>query len=381
METAFETVRSLPSAARSGAPPPSRDPYVQNVSASSAVIAWVSEEPGEASVEYGETPRLGRRGVDPLAGRHHSVTLSGLEADSTYYYRAVDGGGPSEISRFRTAPEGDDSRFTFAVIGDSGKGGKKQLAVAGLLESLELDLVLHTGDVVYPSGEDRHYDRSFFVPYRRLIREVPIFPVLGNHDVERGDGAAYLKNFHLPSNNPQNTKRYYSFDWGNAHFVALDSELYYEDGGGSPEEQKSWLERDLGETRRTWKFVFFHRPIYSSSEHGSDEKIREDLEPVFARHKVDMVFSGHDHDYERTLPIHGVIYMVSGGGGKDLYPAGRNEWTAFSKSAHHVVLVRVDGERLSLEAIKPDGGVVDRFDLQHPRGHAQDHLDKRKYMR
>jgi 3',5'-cyclic AMP phosphodiesterase CpdA len=266
------------------------------------------------------------------------------------------------MCRFRTAPTGEASRFAFAVIGDSGRGRKNQLAVAALLERLKPDLILHTGDVVYPSGEDRHYDRRFFVPYRRLLKEVPIFPVLGNHDLEKDNGAAYLNNFHPPRNDLRNTGRYYSFDWGNAHFIALDSELYYEDDSSSPEEQKAWLERDLSKTRQPWKMVYLHRPMYSSSKHGSDEKIRKDLEPILVRHEVDMVFSGHDHAYERTVTIRGVTYIVSGGGGKGLYPAGRSEWTAFSKSTHHAVLVRIDGDRLSLEAVEPDGTVLDRLE-------------------
>jgi hypothetical protein len=142
--------------------------------------------------------------------------------------------------------------------------------------------------------------------------------------------------------------RYYSFDWGNAHFVALNSELYHGDHSYHPEEQKTWLDRDPKETRQPWKIVYFHRPIYSSSKHGSDERIRKDLEPVLVRHEVDLVFSGHGHVYERTVPIRGVTYVVSGGGGKGLYPVGRSEWTAFSKSAYHAVVICVDGKRLSL---------------------------------
>jgi hypothetical protein len=84
------------------------------------------------------------------------------------------------------------------------------------------------------------------------------------------------------------------------------------------------------------------------------------------RHQVDLVFSGHDHDYERTVPIGGVIYVVSGGGGKDLYEAGRSEWTAFSRSVRHAVLVRIDGRSLSLEAIEPDGAVFDHLNLKRP---------------
>ena len=360
------TARSLLDAA-GGAKPPLRGPYVQNVSASSAIIAWGSDQLDVGVAEYGETPQLGHREIDARVDRHHAVTLTGLDPGTTYHYRVTGAVGESwEEGQFRTAPAGDGLGFAVAVIGDSGDGGKSQLAVARLLERLEPDLVLHTGDVVYPSGQDRHYDRRFFVPYRKLIKGVPVFPVLGNHDVERANGAAYLKNFHLPHNNPSSTRRYYSFDWGNAHFAALDSELYHDDGGGGKEEQKAWLDLDLAATRKPWRFVSLHRPLYSSSKHGGDEEIRKDLEPVLVRHGVDVVFSGHDHDYERTKPIDGVTHVVTGGGGKKLYPAGRSEWTAFSKSAHHAVLLRIDGDRLSLEAIKPDGTVIDRLELGRP---------------
>ena len=94
--------------------------------------------------------------------------------------------------------------------------------------------------------------------------------------------------------------------------------------------------------------------------------MRENLEPLFARHKVDVVLAGHDHVYERTVPIRGVTYVVSGGGGRRLYRAGKGKRTAFSKSAHHAVLVRLDGGRLSLEAIEPGGTVLDRSDLEKP---------------
>ena len=347
------------------AEPSARDQYVQNVSTRSAVIAWMSEEPGAGFVQYGETPELEHERGDGRTGKRHAITLSRLRPDSRYYYRVA---GAPKTASFRTAPEG--SGFTFAVVGDSGTGSKAQLAVAALLERMQPDLILHTGDVVYPKGDDADYDPKFFAPYRRIIEGVPIFPSLGNHDVETKNGAPYLENFHLPGNDPEDTGRYYSFDWGNAHFVALDSELYYDDGGGDPERQKAWLEHDLGETRQPWKFVFFHRPPYSSSEHGSDLVVREDLEPILAHHGVDVVFNGHDHDYERTVQIRGVIYVVTGGGGKDLYEAGESEWTAFSRSAHHAVRVRVDGEHLRLEAVEPNDSVVDRLDLHLDRARA-----------
>jgi acid phosphatase type 7 len=345
---------------------PPREPYVQGVTASSVVICWVNEGSDTGVVEYGKTPELGRKEADARVGRRHAVTLAGLDPGSTYHYRVEGVGGSSSTGSFRTASVGEDSSFNFAVVGDSGSGGKGQLAVAKLLGRLGPDLILHTGDVVYPAGEERHYDRRFFAPYRHLIKTVPIFPVLGNHDVRKGNGAAFLENFRPPLDSPRSTKRYYSFDWGGAHFVALDSELYYGDKGGSPEEQKAFLEEDLAATRKRWKIAFLHRSPYGSSRHGGDEKVRQDLEPIFARHKVDLVFSGHDHVYERTVPIRGATYVVSGGGGRRLYRAGKSKRTAFSKSAHHAVLVRVDGGHLLLEAVEAGGTVIDRLDLYQP---------------
>ena len=343
-----------------------REPYMQGVTAYSGVICWVSAGPDAGVVEYGKTPELGRKEAEARIGGRHAVALTGLDSGSTYHYRVEGLGGSSATGCFRTAPAGDDSRFSFAVVGDSGSGGKGQLAVAALLERLRPDLVLHTGDVVYPAGQERHYDRRFFAPYRNLIKTVPLFPVLGNHDVRKGNGAAFLENFHPPLGSVGSTKRYYSFDWGNTHFVALDSELYHGDRGADPEEQRDFLERDLATTRKRWRIVFLHRSPYGSSRHGGDEKVREDLEPHFVKHGVDLVFSGHDHVYERTVPVRSVTYVVSGGGGRRLYPACRSARTVSSVSAHHAVLVRVDGGHLSLEAVEAGGTDVDRLDLYQP---------------
>jgi acid phosphatase type 7 len=340
----------------------SRGPYVQGVTPTSAVIAWMSGEIGAGVVKYGKTPELGLEEVDLGIGRRHAVVITALDPGSTYHYLVDSGDVPPAPGTFSTAPAGEDSRFSFAVVGDSGSGGKGQLAVAGLLERLKPDFILHTGDVVYPGGEQRHYNRRFFSPYGELIKKVPVFPVLGNHDVREGNGAAFLENFHPPLGSPGSTKRYYSFDWGDAHFVALDSELYYGDEGASAEQQKAFLERDLAATGKHLKIAFLHRSPYGSSRHGGDKRVRADLEPLFAKHGVDLVFAGHDHVYERMVPIRGVTYVVSGGGGRRVYPAGKGPLTACSRSAHHAVVVRVDGGRLSLEAVEPDGTRFDRVD-------------------
>lgn len=156
---ALRATRSLLGGIKKTAPS-ARKPYVQGVTMSSAVICWVSERPDAGVVEYGLTPELGGEVADARVGRRHAVALTDLTPSSTCHYR-VAAGRPSATGCFRTAPVEEDSSFTFAVVGDSGSGGKGQQAVAGLLKRLNPELILHTGDVVYPAGKERDFDRRW----------------------------------------------------------------------------------------------------------------------------------------------------------------------------------------------------------------------------
>ena len=119
---------------------------------------------------------------------------------------------------------------------------------------------------------------------------------------------------------------YYSFDWGNVHFVGLDTEL-------TGPEQAAWLDADLAATDKPWKIVFGHKPPYSSGEHGSDGAFRNHFVPLIEKHGVQLVLNGHEHDYERTRPIENVTYVVTGGGGRHLRSVGTSGFTAYSGSA------------------------------------------------
>jgi hypothetical protein len=169
-----------------------------------------------------------------------------------------------------------------------------------------------------------------------------------------------LDAFDLPHNNPANSEKYYSFDWGNAHFTALDI------NDGPSQAQLAWLQSDLAATHQRWKFVFYHQAIYSSGPHGYEPYIigkRAVLAPIFEAHHVDVVFNGHDHDYERTQSINGVVYIVSGGGGASLYNVNPQSFSAYAESTYHAVLVDVNGCALNLQAVKPDGTVFDTLVL------------------
>ncbi|HUS15647.1 MAG TPA: metallophosphoesterase [Chloroflexia bacterium] len=235
-------------------------------------------------------------------------------------------------------------------------------------------LLLHTGDMIYETGEANLFDPRFFAPYRDLLARSPVYPVLGNHDMGTDSGAPWLRAFFLPGDPGDHSTRYYAFTYGNAHFIALDSEQAF----GPTSAQYNWLLADLqspAAQSATWRFAYFHRPPYSSGKgHGSSYDIRETWGPLFERFGVDIVFNGHEHNYERSTPrrdyaavggTHAVVYVVTGGGGKQLYDVGRQEWTAESAMVSHFVQVQLDGSRLHLEAIDATGKVFDQLDLSH----------------
>ena len=337
-----------------------RGPYLQSVTATSAIIVWRTNMAGDSRVDYGVGSYMHTM-TDTTSTTEHVITLTDLITGTEVMYRVWTNDVELAAGSFRTAA-GPDQSFSFAVIGDSGTGSTQQYQVADRMVALDPNFVLHTGDVVYPNGQADGYDPYFFEPYQTLLKRAPIWPTLGNHDDHTASGQPYLEAFYLPHNNPANSEKYYSFDWGNAHFTALD----YNDGPSA--EQLVWLQNDLASTNKEWKFVFYHQAIYSSGPHGFEPSIiakRSVLAPIFAANHVDIVFNGHDHDYERTVPITGVVYIVSGGGGASLYNVNPQWFTAYAGTTWHNVYVTIDGCTLALQAIKPDGTVFDSMTLTH----------------
>ncbi len=321
------------------------------------------------------TPRLRFcTAAAPARGYRFSATANGLLPGTAYNYRIWVGGQdvtPWPSTGFRTASAGQT--LSFAVLGDSrgdAQGGSPDAArVAAQMARFSFDFALHVGDIVY-TGSGSEYDPHYFIPFRDLIGHIPFYPVPGNHEYVTGDIGPFLERFYLPTNGPAElAERVYSFDRGSAHFTALDSNMDYRPGSA----QYRWLESDLSSTQQTWKFVMLHHPMYSSGYHGWTPDAHSYLIPLFERYGVDVVFAGHDHHYERTVPVvggapapageHGVIYMITGGGGSVLYPAGTGPLTAVSKSVFHFVRADAGACRARFVAIDVDGTPIDSFEL------------------
>jgi hypothetical protein len=356
----------LRAVAPASGPTLTRGPYLQLLGTDSVTIVWNTSAAAGCAVAVRALDGA-ERTVGGGRGAVCAIAVAGLVPGTAYAYTPLADGVPLRTeSVFQT--DGPARPFTFLVVGDSGSGGVHQYAVAAAMASTPAAFVLHTGDMVYRNGEAENFDRAVFTPYRDLLRRLVLWPCVGNHDIRTAGGAPWRAAFVTPANNPAGSEHYYSFDFGNAHVVVLDSNA--STSAGSP--QHTFLDADLVASAARWKFVAFHHTIYSSGRHGSNARIQSDLVPLFDRHGVDVVLMGHDHHYERTHPLRsgrvvepgaGTVYVTTGGGGKSIRPVGSSAFTAYAESAFHFTRVAIDGDRLLLQMVRDDGAVRDAMTL------------------
>jgi len=299
-------------------------------------------------VAWGPAPDLTERLEVNEGGTKHRVTLQGLASDTSYAYRVTANGEVLGTGIFRTSVGAGENDFSFIVLGDSGQGSPAQAAIASLMEKIPFSFAILPGDVIYEGGYESEFEPAYFIPYKRLIDHLPFFPVVGNHDLVSDQGKTFRENFFHPSGS-----LYYDFHWGDTHFIALDS-THSDDPG-----QRAWLDQTLAGSAASWKIVYFHHPPYNSGIFGNNAFIQRDFVPILEKYKVDVVFTGHAHSYERTFPINQVTYFVTGGGGGGLTQTGKSDFTAYSDSVYHLLLVEMTAGTLTVKAIDRNGTVFD----------------------
>jgi 3',5'-cyclic AMP phosphodiesterase CpdA len=238
----------------------------------------------------------------------------------------------------------------FAVIGDNGTGGRPQYEVGQQMATshaaFAFDLVIMLGDNMYGGQRPADFVRKFELPYAALLKAGVMFRAsLGNHD--RPENVSY-KLFNMDG-------RYYSYVRNNVRFLALDSTLM-------DAKQVAWIESTLQSATEEWKVCYFHHPLYSNADrHGASVDLRLRLEPIFQKFGVDVVFSGHDHVYERIHPQKGIVYFVSGAAGQlrrgNMSPSQQTA-ASFDQDQSYM-LVEVAGAEMNYQAITRTGKVVD----------------------
>ncbi len=309
---------------------------------------------------------------DPLINRH-TVALRGLKPGTTYVYSVGDGSpnGWTDLAEFTTAPAGV-APFSFVYMGDAQNGLDRWGVLLHNAYHARPDAAFYlmAGDLVNRGAERWDWD-SFFENSKGVFDRRTLVPVLGNHEYQGAQPLLYLAQFALPRNGPKTIppERAYAFEYSNAKFIILDSNL-------DAHKQTAWLEKQLANTKAVWKFVSYHHPAYSSGGNRDNEDVCNLWTPIFDKYHVDLALQGHDHAYLRTYPMRGqqrvamakdgTIYTIAVSGTKH-YEQQPHDYTevGFTKvSTYQVLDIQINGNRLVYRAHDVDGKVRDEFVIE-----------------
>ncbi len=306
----------------------------------------------------------------PGAGQHAEGSLAGLEPSTCYPYRVRCGDAVSPAGSFCTAPAVDEP-FRFVVLGDTRTQHDRHAEVVAAVAAEGVDFYINTGDLVSDGGNPDHW-QIFFDIEAELLRNLPFYPVVGNHDDVDGEIPIYSRLFAIPPGS--GSEHYYAFDYGNTRFLALDNQAAAlarpEDGS----EQARWLEAELARIEADpavrHVFVLVHGNMYSADDGRSGDEGLRAWRDRFLQAGVDAVYSGHDHHYARGLADNGLPFAVAGGGGAPLYDLREGFETAgepievavwgwlpepgdkpftllWTRKVHHYILIEIAGDHVS----------------------------------
>jgi 3',5'-cyclic AMP phosphodiesterase CpdA len=251
----------------------------------------------------------------------------------------------------------------FAAIADTGSGNIHQYAVGRAIakyhQQYPLDLVIMAGDNIYNRGEIEKIDSAFNLPYQELRRRgLKFYACLGNHDVrtDNGDRQVVYPEFNMQG------QRYYTYTKGNddVQFFVLETNALSNPAAPDREAQLTWLDRELGDSKARWKIVYGHHNMYSAGVYGINQVMVRDVTPILQKHQVRLWINGHDHNYQRSLPLSGTTYLVCGGGGATLYPIQPQPWTAFAQSIHSFGVVEVYRDSILISGIDSNNREIDQ---------------------
>jgi len=353
-----------------------RKPYLQNLRQDSVELMWRTDVETESVVEVrqegAETSATWRCNIPRTA---HQMTIPNLKPDTRYFYRVGhESGFLTESVVFRTFQEEDAaavSGFEFVAYGDHRNFPAAHRSVVEAILKVNRErgdprFVLDGGDYT-GQGEMNPdpWDEQFFAPAENMMNHICLFPAIGNHETFSNWPRIphrYLANFSPPIER-SGTKYYYSFHYGNAHFIVMDS---WSSGYETDGKQWAWIRDELRRSEKPWKIAVFHNPPYAHRVAPTvtfgNEEIRKHLIPLFRLYGVSLVLNGDSHFYQRSEQD-GIVYVVTAGGGAPLYaPAKPEECADFvraSKGIYHFTRIRIEGDKLSLWAYDTEGQVFD----------------------
>ncbi len=352
-----------------GAPPPAqvvRGPYLQMVTSNSIVVRWRTDNPTTSGVRFGTTPGMLSTLVTSTSSVvDHEIALTGLDPDTQYYYSigtdSQDLAGDTLNHFFVTSPTvGSSTPFRVWSIGDFGTASTGQFSVRDAYYDFAgtdyTNLWLMLGDNAYLEGTDIQYQQAVFNVYQDLLIQTPFASTRGNHETVPSVYYGLVSN---PMSGEaggvsSGTEAYFSFDYGNVHFICLDSEGSDLSPLGP---MLTWLELDLSSTIQDWIIAYFHHPPYTKGTHDSDNEadsagrmrdMRQNALPILEAGGVDLTLAGHSHVYERSFLIDGhygtsgtwnpALHQIDGGSGDPLGDGPYNKDALPNQGAVYIVM-------------------------------------------
>ncbi len=423
-----------------------RGPYLQSPTDSKIHIKWRTDVATESYLWYGTSPSSLLNLVSTAAlVENHEVILTNLQPFTTYYYAIGNQNGiisQGANYHFKTSPTiGTVQPIRTWVIGDFGKGNQSQLDVMN--SYLDFNCTNHTdvwmwlGDNAYQDGTDTEYQNNVFNQYDSIMPYMPFFPTPGNHDYNSMNGynillptlhtahnGAFYDIVTAPTNGeiggfPSGTEAFYSYEYANVHYICLNSEIQNTNSRNTVMED--WLTQDLAQNTKDWTIVYFHQAPYSKGSHDSDDiwevfmrGIRKNILPILDAGGVDLVLSGHSHNYERSYLMkghydysstiqpsmflnttsgnpdegnaykkyyngsncdyEGIVYCVMGNSGSKTSPGddeGLNHPVMYISDGEDAVgslILDIYGDTLTGTYIRSSGAVIDKFQMQRVNG-------------
>jgi len=352
-------------------------PFINTPDHSSGVINWVSRNDIQGvEVNLRKENSTAVKTIHPTKTQLnksskwiYSVPLTGLTEGERYTYSF----NFDEVLYHGTFTTGtkNDSALKFVVYGDTRSRPNLHQDVSRAIAADSPQFVICVGDLTSHGNKLKNWRKEFFTPAEAYLANSVLWPVRGNHEE---DAVLYRELFNLPSN-----ELYYSVNYGNIHFITLDSH-------GSKEERRNmlhWLKEDLETNRSQWTLVFYHVPTFNVGGHASKWG-RKDVLPLLELHNVDIVLTGHSHLYERFLPIgpqgkKPIIHITTGGGGAIFSKSVPNPLleNGIGISKIHYCYFSIKDDKLTMEVKTPDGKVLDSLELIKKNGNYQpDIMDK-----
>ena len=299
---------------------------------------------------------------------HFEATITNLTAGTQYVYRVGSPNGWSDERTFTTSS--NTNNFYFAYMGDVQSGFDTWGTMINSMyqSNPSLRFSLMGGDLIN-TYEDTSEWQQFLDNATGVFSQIPMMSTRGNHD----DSSFYLTTMAFPTNGPRDlSERCYSFDYGNAHFVVIDSNVF--DNDIQRTEQNEWIKKDLASTDKLWKFVVFHIPIYGTFTNNGTSTYEESLVSIFENGGVDAVFTGHQHEYMRSYPLksnqvvqdgNGIVYFMGSSGSMFKAPGGGFYYIAKEIAyVSNYQIINISNDTFSLVSKNSSGDTIDQYTFQ-----------------